>query len=624
MKSGRRKAFILVMLVAAISFQWSCYTAAPARPAGSPPSPAPIPVFPTPPATSPVSSAELKVVGNLNVAAGPGNITDVWAHTAASGKSYAYLGSFDQPRCGTDITGVHIVDITDANNPVKVGFLPSPEGTRANDVKVERLDTPLFRGDILVHSVEICSQRAINGQMSPEERASTSAGIVLYDVTDPLAPKRLAPDFSLNMEVHNTFIYQQGERAYVLVVQDEAERDFHIVEITNPAAPAIISSRGWKDWLPEGAQVALGTVPVPFVHDVWARSFPPNHPNPNYAGKVIAYLSYWDAGLILLDITDPANPVFLGDSDYVNPDPVSGQSPEGNSHAAVPTEDGSLVFMGDEDFVSSRTLFSVETGSFADTYRARQSAFTRRIAELDGKQLAGMTVFVGQGCDAAGIPAPPRATAEPGAKFIALIERGVCPFEDKVKNAADAGYDGVLIFAGIESPNEVISMSGDPAKGVIPALFVPRPVAFAILGMSPDLPPGTPLPAIGTIGERISIRSIFDGWGYGRILDVSDPKKIVELGQFVTENVMAEPVPPGDHSMHNVVIEGRRAYISWYADGIRVVDFSEPEKPFEVARFVDSVSGSDFWGVYLFKHPDGNTYILGSDRSTGLWIFAVP
>jgi hypothetical protein len=30
-------------------------------------------------------------------------------------------------------------------------------------------------------------------------------------------------------------------------------------------------------------------------------------------------VSYWDAGQVLLNIDDPANPVFVGDSDSVSP-----------------------------------------------------------------------------------------------------------------------------------------------------------------------------------------------------------------------------------------------------------------------------------------------------------------
>jgi hypothetical protein len=36
------------------------------------------------------------------------------------------------------------------------------------------------------------------------------------------------------------------------------------------------------------------------------------------------------------------------------------------------------------------------------------------------------------------------------------------------------------------------------------------------------------------------------------------------------------------------------------------------------------VKDSCFWDVYLYDHSDGNQYILGSDRTTGLWIFATP
>jgi hypothetical protein len=43
-----------------------------------------------------------------------------------------------------------------------------------------------------------------------------------------------------------------------------------------------------------------------------------------------------------------------------------------------------------------------------------------------------------------------------------------------------------------------------------------------------------------------------------------------------------------------------------------------------VAHFVDTSDHSNFWGVYLGDHPDGNTCILGSDRDSGRWIFDDP
>lgn len=571
----------------------------------------------TPSPAPPEASRELKVIGALNIAAGPEHITDVWALAAANGKSYAYLGSYDRPYCSPDITGVHIVDITRPSEPVKTGMVPAPPDLRISDVNAVHIRTPFFNGDLLAFSVELCREARVEGA------AVKSPAVMLYDVTDPLTPRRLAAGFSLGFEAHNLFVYQQGERAYVAIVEDNGERDFHIVDITDPDAPKEVSARGRPDWFGPGDQLMLGAFPESFLHDVWVRSYPAGLPNRNYDGKTIAYLSYWDAGLVILDVTDPANPVFLGDSDYLDPDPVSRQPPEGNSHSAVPTEDGNLVFMGDEDFSPSRLVFSVDTAE-PRVFPASEASFTRPLSELPGGLLSGTAVYVGQACSVATIPPPPRAGVASDTKFIALIERGVCAFEDKVSNAAAAGYDAAIVFSSADAPDEVIALSGDRAKGVIPALSVPRSAAFSILGLPPDSPAGMPLPAPGTIGQKVSARSISDGWGYGRILDVSDPANIRELGQFATGNAIKSPSSPGDYSIHNMMLKGRRAYISWYADGMRVVDFSTPEAPREIGYFVDRVKGSDFWGVYLFAHPDGNTYMLGSDRSTGLWIFEAP
>ncbi len=43
----------------------------------------------------------------------------------------------------------------------------------------------------------------------------------------------------------------------------------------------------------------------------------------------------------------------------------------------------------------------------------------------------------------------------------------------------------------------------------------------------------------------------------------------------------------------------------------------------EVGGYVDP-AGNNFWGVETFVGDDGSTYILGSDRDSGLWIFIDP
>lgn len=63
-------------------------------------------------------------------------------------------------------------------------------------------------------------------------------------------------------------------------------------------------------------------------------------------------------------------------------------------------------------------------------------------------------------------------------------------------------------------------------------------------------------------------------------------------------------------------------YLSWYDAGIRVIRFG-PGGIEEVGHYIHG-DGNDFWGVEAHRLPDDpseTTYILGSDRDSGLWIF---
>ncbi|MDH3466246.1 MAG: hypothetical protein OES26_10110 [Gammaproteobacteria bacterium] len=531
-------------------------------------------------------SPELTVVGHIDAAAvgvpfGE-NVTDVWAaQSSSNGRDYAYLGTFDDIACMLDTTGTHIIDITDPASPFNAGFIADKPGTRTNDVKVAHLETPRFSGEILVASNESCGSgfiprlNANGGGTIPGQ-----GGVAIWDVTDPTDPKVFKQNF-LDFGVHNTYIWQQGLNAYMLVVDDDNVQDLHIVDITKPQSPREIAVTGQLDW-PENDNIGDGEV---FLHDVWVQNN-------------IAYLSYWDAGLVLLDVSDPSNPVFLGDSEYITPDPLSGEAPEGNSHVAVPNADGTRVLMGDEDFAAG-SLTSFQVGG-ADV-DAAEGAFTTPVFSLPAASFAGVAVTQGGslGCTAADL------SAAPGVDSVAIIQRGVCRFDTKAQSAIDQGYVGMVVYNDAARGDALVSMSGDPRN--IVGFFVGNTDGNAIAN-----------------GATIAATGLFDGYGYLRLLDVSDPANIVELDQFATEHVFDNPPLPGDRTMHNIVVnEGTTAYISWYAEGMRVVEFTG-DTLVESAHFVDTDDGSNFWGVYLYEHSDGNTYILGSDRSTGLWIFETP
>lgn len=387
-------------------------------------------------ANRPGLQKNLSLIGS--VALGPlFETSDVWALG-----NTAYVGGF-----GVGTT-VKIVDISDPSNPTVVSELPFPSSS-PQDVKAARIHTRHFHGDML-----------LVGEEGPD------GGFSLFDVSDPTTPVPLG---GIRIPfVHNSYLYQKGNRAFVLLAIPFAEvfsgpdpfnpviSDFAIAEITDPANPVIISDWGAGgdggfpfgfDGFPGPCDVCRGDAfAAVFNHDVWA----------NQQGT-IAYLSYWDLGLILLDISDPANPTFIGRG--IEP-PTLGND-EGNAHNAVPALGGNLVLVGDED-------------------------------------------------------------------------------------------------------------------------FGPQP------------------------------------WGFLRVFDTGETANPIQIGAFATDAALNEPEPDLASTMHNIVVRGSRAYLSWYFEGIRVVDFSQPSAPREIAAFVPApgppVNGL-IWGVYV----QGNL-ILASDLAGFLYI----
>jgi choice-of-anchor B domain-containing protein len=72
---------------------------------------------------------------------------------------------------------------------------------------------------------------------------------------------------------------------------------------------------------------------------------------------------------------------------------------------------------------------------------------------------------------------------------------------------------------------------------------------------------------------------------------------------------------------HNVHMRGNFAYIAHYADGLRIVDISDPGAIFEAGSYDTNPAGGGFngaWGAYPY-FPSGKVII--SDIQNGLWVF---
>jgi hypothetical protein len=542
----------------------------------------------------------------------PDGTTDVWALDG-----YAYLGTFNDP-CGDGTgslhgPGVQVFDVLNPNKPTYVTSIPSQDGSRINDVKVADLNA----GAILVHSNERCASHG-------------PGGFEVYDVADPTRPVHLASvrvhDVNatfrdvfgiVDQGVHNLFLFSQGERDFVALQTHAIFGGFQIFEITDPSDPQFVSAWGaellcegdfcsddpynetdpnvlldmYFDWMFDG----YGDSRNRFLHDVTVS-----------ADGTKAYLSHWDAGLILLDISDPSAPALVS----VAIDPTAGDG-EVNSHAAWPTADGSIVVETEEDFdalvedrpldsftfqerptntipgvgVSTNAGHDFEAHQTGNVVTLTEDALTvesgplagnaYEVVEGDGNQprladvgpVTGDAVWVGLACDGATLE-----NAELiGEGTIAIARRGECFFGDKLANVAALGASAIVIANNLEDSQ----------------------------------------------------------WGNVRIWDYSDPANPVLASEFDTV-CSADPHdescdPRGTYSVHNVIVEGTKAYFSWYSDGVLVVDISDPYAPVEVARWHqageawEEANGGiqDVWGIY--KEPR-KPWIYASDRNGGLYV----
>ena len=560
-----------------------------------------------------------KVIKNLAPAGrgeriSPNSTTDVWAHDG-----YAYTGTFNGPCGGDPEAGVWVWDVHNKNKPGFVGVIQSPTGSRSNDVRVAAMNS----GDVLVHSNESCG--------------GGPGGFEVYNVDDPTNPVYLASvridelnpisdalfGGIADVGVHNLFLFTQGSSDYVAVTAETAFDNFQIYDITDPTAPSLTSAWGAEELFDPGVgdetvdvgrvlNAALdllsgfGASQNKFLHDVTINS----------EGNR-AYLANWDAGLVLLDISDPASPSLVS----VAIDPVNGSlDGEVNSHSVWPSADGRVVVEGEEDFSAwegsippsnltldgtatpgdptiPATAVSTEAG---DAFEASQTGNTGSTdgtsimvdagptyaaAELataagsptfaDTGTLSGELVWIGRACTLTQGDVPLNAgDIDPG--DIAVVRRGACEFQEKADAAASIGAAAVVIANNQDS---------------------------------------TP-------------------WSGLRIWNYADPANPVLASVFNTEcSASTTPGgncdPRGTYSSHNVIVETQgnkvTAYISWYSDGVVAIDVTDPFNPVETARYhragaeFEEENGGiqDIWGIY--KEPN-SPWIYASDRNGGLYI----
>ncbi len=245
---------------------------------------------------------------------------------------FAYLGSWGGgAQCPS--LGVRIIDVHDPTAPIPTASAAIYAGTTAEHLNATHFETPAFTGSVLFAGIQRCQ----GGGGAP-------SGLAIWDITNPTSPTELGflSTGRGSRGVHEFTVRQQGDRwfAYLAVPNSEitdGSGDLRIVDVTDPRNPTQVADWGARKdaGLPvgSGAQCApdcRGAVPEAFLHSV---ALSPD-------GRT-AYLSYWDLGVIMLDVSEPSSPRWLGR--FAEP-----QSAEGNTHSVGLAHDGKLALVADE------------------------------------------------------------------------------------------------------------------------------------------------------------------------------------------------------------------------------------------------------------------------------------
>jgi hypothetical protein len=545
-----------------------------------------------------------------------GRVADVFAHG-----DYAYLTAFNSPTCNAG--GVHVMDISDLANPVEVpdAFLPTTAGSYAGEgLQVIRIG----ERDVLIHQNETCTDAHAPAPGTPR------GGINLWDVTDPRNAEPLAMhagDYTAGgtstpkpyaSTVHSVYAWHNDfdGRTYAVLVDNEEWEDVDIMDISDPTAPVMVNDTlDLVDQFGVGQDSPSGLTSI-FNHDMMVYKV---------GSRYVMNVNYWDGGYVLLDVTDPrpGQVSLIAESDYAALDEERLKrgheiSPEGNAHQSELSPDGRFLIGTDEDFAPYRGVATITSGEHAGTqYTTASASDTPPITSASSVE--GTVVPVGLACDADG----PLAAGDGG---IALVERGVCTFQEKLDNVVDAGYSAGIVFNNTTGCDALVRMG---AAGDIPFVFVSRTTGLQLLDVADvSQPCATATPADG-VGQSTTITAVFDGWGYVRLFEVDIPKgkkgdagSIRQLDTYAIDESQDEAFAEGygDLSVHEVAIDPdqRLAYFSYYAGGLRVASYGKDGLT-EVGAFIDE-GGNNFWGVEVYQR-DGQTYVLASDRDHGLYVF---
>jgi len=503
---------------------------------------------------------------------------DVFVHDG-----FAYVGTWRSP-CSA--RGIKIVDVGDPRDPRFIGTLAARPGTSAEDVVVRTVSTAAFTGDLLAVGIQRCGD-----DPSLDEQ---KFGAQFWDVTDPRHPVKLGASNMVDGfgGVHELDLVQRGSHVYALLAtpftewfDPQQDGEFRIVDVTNPGQPQQVGQWGAAEHgLSPGPFFGQGSFGSSFDHSVRAS-----------ANGMRAYVSYWDLGVLTLDISDVTRPRLVTRTRY---SPVA----DGDAHSVSIYRSGNrkLLLQNDEDF-DPRSPVALRYGG-QRVGAGNESPAAPALWSQPGHKVFGRFIRAdGQGCVSAAYPASTTGSiAVVKTRFSFL---GDPRFEPRcrqvVQERAAQRAGAIAVLHDFRSP-DTSAQWWSIGRVRIPVVFAePRDVA-----------------ALVDAGHGM-LRARRPSWGFMRIFDAASGRQVAIFDSVA--NVHTLPAPDGAWSIHNNEVAGDRSYASWYSNGIVALDLrplqaADPRNPVQVGRFIPPRDPL-IWGVDVKRG-----LVYASDLNSGLWI----
>lgn len=220
-------------------------------------------------------------------------------------------------------------------------------GATIATVDVSDPEAPLLGGTAAGHGDDNKDVK-VEGDLAALADDGEAAGVTFYDVSDPATPIELS-FYDAASGVHNCFL--DGDYAYLCINDSFAYSRMVIVDVSDPANPVSLegeergSGGAWmlRDHHPDMADAGINP-----IHDL-------------YVQDDFAYMCFWDAGVVIADVSDKTDPTAVahfGAADYADDTDMDSVERyqrylgghETNAHYAQPTPNGNYTLVGAETF----------------------------------------------------------------------------------------------------------------------------------------------------------------------------------------------------------------------------------------------------------------------------------